>query len=225
MEAAALSEYDVLVRGELTRAIAELGHAPGNAELARRTGGTVRAVEQALGRLHDTHSLLLHPHICSPWVVHPFALSPGSCWVDVGDRGWWANCLYCGMGIAAALDRDASIYTRIAGERDTLVVHVSCGRVEEADLLFHLPVPVRHWWDNVIHACATFQPFRSEAEVEDWCMRHDLPIGAIVPLPEMWRFAADWCGDYLRKPWRKRSREEIIALFDRHGFTDEFWRI
>jgi hypothetical protein len=41
----------------------------------------------------------------------------------------------------------------------------------------------------------------------------------------MWSFAADWYGDYLRRPWRKRSIDETKALFAKHGFVGEFWRL
>jgi len=41
----------------------------------------------------------------------------------------------------------------------------------------------------------------------------------------MWRFAADWYGDYLRTPWKKRTVEEAKELFLKHGFTDKFWRL
>ena len=225
MDPVTLTHFDLSVRSELTRAIAELGHAPSNQALSDRLGCDVGATEAALNRLHETHSLLLHPHCCKPWVVHPFALSPGSCWVESGSKGWWANCLYCGMGIAAALDCDADIHTRLGGESEPVVVHVRSGRVVEADLLFHLSTPMRAWWDNVIHACASFQPFRTDADVADWCLRHDLPKGAIVPLPHMWLFAKDWYGDYVREPWRKRAPEEIETIFRRHGFTGPFWQL
>ena len=220
-----LLPFDLNVRGELTRAIAELGRAPSNEQLAQRLDADVIAVEQSLRQLHDAHALQLHPHRCAPWVVHPFALSPGSCWVETSGRGWWANCLYCGMGIAAALNEDVSIHTRIGGEREPIVVHVCGGEVQETELLFHLSTPVREWWDNVIHACASFQPFHSEGDVEDWCARHGLPRGAVVPIQQMWRFAADWYGSYLEKQWRKRSVAETKALFEKHGFEGDFWRL
>ncbi len=221
----ALTALDLAVRGELTRAIAELGHAPSNQILAERLNESTPVVERILQKLHDAHALQLHPHCCKPWVVHPFALSPGSCWVQSGGRGWWANCLYCGMGIAAALGQDAEIHTRLGGEHEPVTIHITNAQVQEAELLFHLSTPVREWWDNVIHACASFQPFRSEADIEAWCKRHDLPLGAIVPLPKMWSFAAAWYGDYLRKPWRKRSPDEIRDLFSKHDFTGDFWRL
>jgi hypothetical protein len=218
-----LQSGDLDLRGRLTRHIAEFGHAPTNEQLAAAMQTDVSEIEASLRRLHNAHALLLHPHNCAPWVVHPFALSPGSCWVQIADRGWWANCLYCGMGIAAALRRDADIHTRFGGESEALLIQVRSGELLQTDLLFHLATPVREWWDNVIHACASFQPFRSEQEVRSWCTRHAFDRGAIVPLGRMWHFAAEWYGSYLSEPWRKRWREEIADRFSRHGMTGEFW--
>ena len=219
----ALTPLEERIRGELTRSIAELQHAPTLQDLATRAECTPYDCEHALVALQDAHALLLHPGTTKPWVVHPFALSPGSCWVEIGDKGWWANCLYCAFGIAAAIGGDADIFTRIGGEREPLHVRVRDSELSNLELLFHLSTPPREWWDNVIHACASFQPFRTEADVDRWCQRHALPKGAIVPLPQMWRFAQDWYGAYVREPWRKRSDAEVRDVFDRHGFTAPFW--
>lgn len=220
-----LSKEDQDLRGELTRAIAELCRSPSLAALAASTGRTEAEVEASLRRLHSAHALLLHPDGRTPWVVHPFALSPGSCWVESGGRGWWANCLYCAFGIAAALGRDAVVHTRLGGEREAVEIRVTGGRVTPGDLVFHPSTPARRWWDNVIHACASFQPFRDEAEVEAWCARHGQPRGAVMTMPALWSFASDWYGGYLRTPWRKRSREEALALFERHGLSGGFWSL
>jgi hypothetical protein len=72
-----LSPRDEAVRGRLTRMIAELGHAPPTAQLAQACALPEAELEAALHRLHDRHALLLHPGSSLPWVVHPFALSPG----------------------------------------------------------------------------------------------------------------------------------------------------
>lgn len=220
-----LTSHDEAVRGALTRAIARLGHAPSNDDLARELGVSLEALEASLRRLHDAHALLLHPHVCRAWVVHPFALSAGSCWVDTGAVGYWANCLYCAFGIAAATGRDAVISTRIGGERDPVRYTIAGGAPEPADHLFHLSTPPARWWDNVIFACASFQPFRSEAEIDDWCWRHALPRGATLTTRMLWAFASDWYGAYLREPWRKRTPAEVRALFARHGLTSDFWQI
>lgn len=205
--------------------IAELGYAPPSDEMASRTGASVAEVESGLQRLHQAKALLLHPGTIRPWVVHPFALSPGSCWVQTPGNGYWANCLYCAFGICAALRCDGVITTRYGGEAETVRYVVTGGRVKASDDVFHLSTPVRDWWNNVIHACASFQPFRSEADAADWRHRHNFPLGASMTVPALWSFAQDWYGAYVSEPWRKRSREEIVEIFNRHGLTTEFWRL
>jgi hypothetical protein len=222
---AELSLADQDLRGLLTNMIAERGHAPPLAQLAEAAGLVEGEAEASLRRLHDAHALLLHPHRCEPWAVHPFALSAGSCWVETEQRGYWANCLYCGLGIAAALGCDARIVTRLGGEAETRIYRVDGGRLLDTDGVFHLSIPVASWWDNVIAACASFQPFASEGEVDGWCERHALARGAVMSLDSLWRFASDWYGGYLQHPWRKRTADEVRALFDRHGLTGPFWDI
>jgi hypothetical protein len=221
----ALTQFDQDLRGLLTRAIAERGHAPTLPELAALAGADEAAIELSLRRLHASHSLLLHPHRCEPWVVHPFALSAGGCWVETPARGYWANCLYCGLGIAAALDSDAVLTARLGGEGVTATWRVENGKLRDAAGVFHLSVPVAHWWDNVIHACASFQPFVEESDVDPWCERHAMQRGAVMTLDQLWRFASDWYGAYLRAPWRKRSIEEVRAVFQANGLTGPFWEV
>jgi len=157
-----LTLADQDLRGVLTRMIAARGYAPTNAQLAEAAGMSVLDVEASLRRLHEANALLLHPHKPQPWVVHPFALSAGGCWVECADRGYWANCLYCGFGIAAALGADATLTARLGGEGATATWRVAGGRLVDAEGIFHLSVPVARWWDNVIFACASFQPFASD---------------------------------------------------------------
>lgn len=220
-----LTLFDQGLRGLLTRMIAERGHAPPLDELAHRAGASRDEAAASLRRLHDAHALLLHPDSIEPWAVHPFALAPGSCWVETARCAYWANCLYCALGIAAALKSDATITTRLGGEGETALYRVRGGALLDTDGIFHLSTPVALWWDNVVFACSTFQPFRSEADVDAWCARHALPRGAVMSLDALWRFASDWYGAYLDEPWRKRSAEEARTLFARHGLTGPFWEI
>ena len=221
----ALEPLDLQVRGLLTRKIAELGYAPPLTSLSDDLHLDTAEVEASLLRLHAAHALLLHPDTTRPWVVHPFALSPGSCWVQSAERGWWSNCLYCAFGVAAATRGDADITTRLGGESETVVFEIRDGRPAQTEFIFHMSTPVRRWWDNVIHACASFQPFRSDADVDDWCARHDLPKGALLTIEQLWSFASDWYGAYLDTPWRRRDSAEAQALFTRHGLTGDFWSV
>ena len=218
-----LDPEDESVRGALTRAIARLGYAPNLDDLAAELSRDPADIAHALQRLADAHVLLLHPGSTTPWVVHPFALAPGSCWVETARGAYWANCLYCACGIAAALTCDAHIHTRYGGEAQPAVFHVTDGRLIDTGDVFHLSTPAARWWDNVIFACASFQPFRSPKEVDDWCRRHALPKGALLSLPQLWDFARDWYGGYLARPWKKRSPEEARQLFRRHDLIGPFW--
>jgi hypothetical protein len=222
-----LTARDLRVRGGLTRAIADLGRAPDNADLARDLGIPLAELESSLRSLHRAHALLLHPepNDTKPWAVHPFALCPGSCWVDTGSMGYWANCLYCGFGIAAATGRDTVISTRYGGEGEPVRYRVNGGRPDPSDDLFHLATPVAAWWDNVIHACSSFQPFRAESDIDSWCRRHGFARGAVLAIPALWDFARDWYGGYLVDPWRKRTPGEVRSLFARHGLTSPFWAV
>ncbi|MEO5821640.1 MAG: organomercurial lyase [Vicinamibacteraceae bacterium] len=94
----------------------------------------------------------------------------------------------------------------------------------KADML-HLSTSAAHWWDNVVFACSTCQPFHAAADVDAWCARHALPKGAVLTIPALWSFASDWYGRHLDQPWRKRSLDETRALFARHGLTSDFWRV
>ncbi|HZH04663.1 MAG TPA: organomercurial lyase [Myxococcaceae bacterium] len=219
----ALQLGDEDLRGLLTRRIALDGRAPPGAELAAQLGLSEADVVAGLQRLAAANALVLHADGQRPWVVHPFALAPGSCWVRTPRRGYWANCLYCGLGIAAALRCDATVTTRLGGEEETVCYSVQDGCLMPTSDIFHLSTPFARWWDNVIFACSSFQPFRNRAAVSDWCARHDLPYGVVLEMEHLWRFASDWYGDYLQEPWRKRSLAQASQLFETHGLTGPFW--
>jgi hypothetical protein len=221
----ALTDRDQDLRGALTRLIAEMGRAPDLRTLAATSALSAAETESSLRRLHDAHALLLHPHACRPWAVHPFALAPGNCWVQTPRRGYWANCLYCAFGIAAALECDAVISTRLGGEAEAVNYAIKDGAPVSTGHLFHLSTPAAHWWDNVMFACASFQPFRHADDIDPWCLRHDLPRGHVFEMPALWAFARDWYGGYLKTPWRKRTINETRVLFARHGLTSAFWRL
>jgi hypothetical protein len=220
-----LTERDLDVRGRLTRAIARTGVAPRTADLAQEMQVDAADVEASLVNLANAKALLLHPGTARPWVVHPFALSPGSCWVQTNEIGYWANCLYCACGICALANKNAQIFTRYGGESETAIFEFRHGTLIDNGAVFHLSTPVARWWDNVVYACASFQPFRSRDDVSAWCERHDMPQGEILSLPRLWSFAKDWYGDYLKTPWHKRSAAETEALFARHGLTGPFWSL
>ena len=78
-------------------------------------------------------------------MAHPFAAPGGGAVVDAGDRRWWGNCAWDGLGLVAALDLEEATVTSTGVTlrvRDRELVNAA---------LFHVTVPAARWWEDVVH--------------------------------------------------------------------------
>lgn len=206
--------------------IVERGHPPDVGTLAARLDTAEEAVRASLRRLDAGHGLVLHPGDEERvWVAHPFATTPTTFWVTDGRGGWWGNCAWCSLGVAALLDGPVTIATRLGGEDEPIEIRVRDGRVEPSDLFVHFSLPVARAWDNVHFYCATVLAFRSEADVDRWCARHGIPRGEAVPIQTVWELARAWYGGHLSEKWQKWTSSEAAAIFASVGLTGPFWEI
>jgi Alkylmercury lyase len=138
------------VRGHVYARIAGTGVAPtvaGAAAALRRPEADLAA---AFRELHDAHALVLHPGTTEIWMANPFSAVETPHRVRVGGRTWFANCAWDALGIPAALHADGEIESACAccGERVALVVR-NGELAEGAELLVHILVPARSWWDDI----------------------------------------------------------------------------
>jgi hypothetical protein len=214
-----------VVHHEIVSSLIETGAAANAEELARRLSVPLIDVEAAYRWLHDNHGLVLHPDCCEPWIVHPFALSPSHVWVESGDRGWWAPCTWCALGIVHLVGGTACIHARIGGEREPIAINMNDGRTTADDLLVHFALPVRAAWDNVHHYCAMVLPFRSRTDITRWSRRHRLPLGEAVPVAQASDLARHWYGQHHARNWTKWTPLQAAAIFQRVGLTGPFWAI
>ena len=68
--------------------------------------------------------------------------------------------------------------------------------------------------------------FRSEEHVRTWCRQWRLDYGAALDLDTAWRLAYAWYADDRREPsWRRKTLEEIEALFAELELTAPFWNL
>ncbi|MEA2290996.1 MAG: hypothetical protein QOF17_16 [Solirubrobacteraceae bacterium] len=67
--------------------------------------------------------------------------------------------------------------------------------------------------------------FRSEEDVEDWCLATGRPRGAVVAPQSLARLAQRWYGDRLDPGWRPRTRDESQAILAATGLTGPFWEL
>lgn len=218
-EAGVARLHSVMLRG-----LIDEGACPANIELARRLGITQAGVEDLLRRLASIHGVVLHPHVCEPWMLHPFSLTPTLNWIQGRDRGWWAPCLWCALGVAALAGGELHVHTRYGGEAQPLTIPVVDGRPAGApEIVVHFAIPPSRAWDNVHQHCSLVLPFRSEDEIAAWCVRHGLPRGEAVPLTQVAELAKLWYGTHADPDWHKWSIEDARQIFHRAGLRSTFW--
>lgn len=210
---------------ELVHGLLEDGACPSNAELARRMEIAENDVARLLRELEAIHGVVLHPHVCEPWIVHPFSLTPTIHFVERTGRGWWAPCVWCAMGVAALAGGNVCIHTRIAGETEPLAIRVHGGQPEPSDLVVHFPIPPARAWDNVHQHCSMVLPFHSAAGIDEWSARHKLPKGEAVPLEQVARLARVWYGSHHHPDWHKWSMDEAQRIFSDAGLRSPFWHL
>lgn len=183
-------------------------------------------VEEHLHALAGIHGVVLHPHVCAPWVLHPFSLTPTLNYVENGKKGWWAPCVWCAFGVAALAGGEAAIHTRIGAEATPVVIRVKDSEpVDGRDLWVHFAIPPVRAWDNVHQHCSMVLPFRTRAEIADWCSRHGLPQGEPVPMDKVAALARVWYGRHADSDWRKWTVAEAEEIFRGVGLTSEFWSL
>ena len=211
---------------ELIRGLIAEGRCPSNADLALALGVDAVGIEAAMRELDAMHGVVLHPHCCEPWILHPFSLTPTLNWVTNSMRSWWAPCLWCACGVAAVVGGDVLIHTRCGAEAEPIVIELKDGvPVSHPDLVIHFAIPPARAWDNVHQHCALVLPFHSHGDLAHWCVRYGVPMGQAVPLEQTARLARRWYGTHARSDWRKWTVAEAQVIFEDVGLTQEFWRL
>jgi hypothetical protein len=213
-----------LIHHAFVEALLRTGKAPKRAEVAAALSISIADLDAALASLEAAHGAVLDSHSGEPWVLHPFSLSPTGTWVEQGDLGWWAPCPWCAFGIAGLVGGDATVHSRLGGDREPIAIHVVGGRVVEDDLCIHFAFPPRDAWNNVHRFCATVLPFRGQSDVTDWCARHGIARGETAPVAQVWALGRDWYARHADPSWRKWTGAEAAAIFDGVGLTGSFWR-
>ena len=209
---------------ELIRGLVARGACPTNSDLANQMGMVPAQIEELLRALSDIHGVVLHPHVCEPWIMHPFSLTPTINWIESQQGGWWAPCVWCALGVTALVGGNAHVHTRYGGEAETLTIPVIDGQPVGFDqILVHFAIPPARAWDNVHQHCSMVLPFRSRDEIRKWCNRHGLPHGEAVPLSQVARLAHLWYGRHADRDWRKWTVVEAQDIFHQAGLVSDFW--
>jgi hypothetical protein len=133
---------DIELRNRIYAWFAEHGEAPLPEE--------VDADEAALRRLHDAHALVLEPGGTEIRMLNPFSAVPTAYRVETDGRSWFGNCVWDAFGIPAALGVDGRISTMCPDCGEALEVEVVDRRPRPADLVAHILLPARRWWEDIV---------------------------------------------------------------------------
>jgi hypothetical protein len=145
-----MDAFDLDVRRHVYLCVAASGRPPTTAEAGAALGADEAAISQAYRRLHDAHALVLFPDSTDVWMANPFCFAPTPHRVRSAGRTWTGTCCWDALGIPAALHADGEIATECACCGEQLALAVRDGAlVEGADLLCHVLVPARSWWDDI----------------------------------------------------------------------------
>ena len=107
-------------------------------------------MEASYRRLHDAHALVLQPDSLDIRFANPFCFTPTPHRVSAGGRVWTGTCAWDALGIPAALHTDGKIDSECACCGEPVELRVEDGElVEGDDLLVHILVPARRWWDDI----------------------------------------------------------------------------
>jgi len=142
--------FDRDLRLAIYRTLVEDGRPPGAQELAVELEVSISHVDASLRRLADAHALVLQPGTSSIWMAAPFSAVPTPFEVSVGDRRYFANCIWDALGIPACLHEDARIDSSCPDCAEPLRLEVQDGTLREpADSVLHFAIPAARWWEDI----------------------------------------------------------------------------
>jgi hypothetical protein len=145
-----MDAFDLDVRRHVYFSIVANGRPPTTFETAGTFELPESEVADAYRRLDDARALVLFPDSIEIRMANPFCFAPTPHRVTSGGKTWTGTCCWDALGIPAALHADGEIATECACCREPLRLVVRGGELAEgAEILCHILVPARRWWDDI----------------------------------------------------------------------------
>jgi hypothetical protein len=145
-----VDEFDLRVRRHVYARFVELGRALRPGEAAGELDLTHDEAAAAFRRLHDAHALVLERDTLEIRMLSPFSCVPSAWRVHAAGRTWYSNCAWDSFAVCAALHSDGRIEASCADCGEPITVDVRDRRPAPDDDLFHVLVPARYWWDDIV---------------------------------------------------------------------------
>lgn len=151
MSSFALSEQDWQIRLYIFQYIVDRSTAPSCEETAQHFNLSPDEARLAYHRLNDHHRIFLKPGTDDVMMAHPLSAVPTPYKVYIKGRQLWANCGMDSLGIPALLQADARIEATILRTGEVITYAIENGGLKADGGFVHFPLPVRQWYDDLIH--------------------------------------------------------------------------
>jgi hypothetical protein len=147
-----MTEHDWQIRVFIYEFFVANGRAPTTTETAQHFNVGENEASNAYRRLHDAHQIMLEAGTHEIRMANPLSAVVTDYRVQVNDVWLYANCAWDTVGIAAMCAADTLIEATLPLSRETVTYRVVNGQLQ-ADEVFqvHIALPVRQWYDNLIH--------------------------------------------------------------------------
>ena len=145
-----MDDFDLDVRRHVYFSVVANGRPPTTSETGAAFDVSDAEAASSYRRLHDAHALVLFPETTDIWMANPFCFAPTPHRVTAGGRTWTGTCCWDALGIPGSLHGDGRVETECACCNEPLELTIVGGELAEgADLLCHVLVPARRWWDDI----------------------------------------------------------------------------
>ena len=149
---AAGEDVATAVRLQVMRASVETGRVPDAGEVAHVLDLPEATVVDAFHQLHDSHVAVLEPgHTDRLRMANPFSAVPTPFRISIGERSWWGNCVWDGLGIIAMLGGNGVMATTCPDCGQPEGVGIADGQLQHGAGIASIGVPAASWWEDIIY--------------------------------------------------------------------------
>lgn len=146
-----LTEQDWHIRQFVYEFFIEHERPPRVQESAEHNALPLEQARESYQRLHEHHALVLERDTNNIRMAFPLSAVPTPFRVTIGTKRYWANCAWDSLGIPAMVKQDAIIEAQIPPSLERINYGVRHGSLEGPPAVIHFALPVRQWYDDLVH--------------------------------------------------------------------------
>lgn len=186
--------------------------------------------QEAFSRFKDLeadHHILLVPGTARILMANPFSAVNTPFRVNIGGRGYFANCAWDTVSLHVMLDRDARVESYCHHCAEPIGILLSEGKVVSSlpkEPLIFLSVPVGKWYENLINTCSNNMVyFASKSHMDEWLAANPSLVGESLTPGKMAEVCRPLSKGRMALDYERPPKEDLTKYWDSIGMTSGFW--